>query len=511
MFQLVVETQGRLRGENEFGAIIIKREGERLVRLRDVARMELGAKAYDVASTLDGRASLGMAIYQLPGANAFATAQRIRATMAELKSRFPPGMEYSIVFDPTQFVEASVEAVVHTLIEAILLVFVVVMVFLQNWRTALIPMLAVPVALVGTFAGMAALGYSINNLTLFGLVLAIGIVVDDAIVVVEAVEFHLARGLSARDATYKAMQEVSGAVIGVSLVLCAVFVPAAFIPGLTGQFFRQFAVTIAISTAISAFNSLTLSPALCPLLLGGWGHGEGHGKAEALPRLGIALAAGLAAWIYREHLIGGFGGRLPAWAPGLLLAAAGLALGYFLAPLVNAALGAFFAGFNRGFEAMTKGYGWITGRLLRGSLIVLLVYGGLLYLTGEAFRRTPSGFIPPQDQGYLVVNVQLPEGASIERTEKVVRAVSKLALEVPGIAHFTGLAGFSILSQANMSNAGGGYVSLKPFAERRGRHADAIMAELNAKLAAIEEGAAAAFGAPPILGLGSAGGFKMQV
>jgi multidrug efflux pump len=461
--QLVINTQGRLKTEQQFRDIVVKSGpgGEALVRLSDVARVELGARSYDSSSALDNRPSVGLPVFQLPGSNAFSTAADIKRKMKELRADpgWPQDIEYDIVFDPTEFIQASVNAVVTTLFEAILLVFVVVLVFLQNWRAALIPMLAVPVSLVGTLAVMFALGYSINNLTLFGMVLAIGIVVDDAIVVVEAVEAHIAKGLSPLEATRKAMSEVATAIIGISLVLCAVFVPAAVIPGLTGQFFRQFAATIAVATLISAFNSLTLSPALCPILL----------RPHHAPKDWIDKA------LY--YLLGWW----------------------------------FFRGFNWAFDRATKLYGKSVGWLIRLAVVVLIVYGGLLALTYFGFRTVPGGFIPQQDQGYLVVNVELPEGASVERTEKVMERAARMALETDGVAHTVQIAGYSIFSSANIPNNGGMYIPLKPFDQRKGRHADDILRDLNAKFATIRDGTVTAFGAPPILGLGNAGGFKMQI
>jgi multidrug efflux pump len=461
--QLVVNTQGRLKSEQQFKDIVVKtgEKGEALVRVGDVARVELGAKAYDSSSALDNKPSVGLPVFQLPGGNAFKTAGDIKEKMKQLRASpdWPDGIEYRIVYDPTDFVRASVEAVVHTLFEAIVLVFVVVLLFLQNWRAALIPMIAVPVSLVGTLAVMLVFGYSINNLTLFAMVLAIGIVVDDAIVVVEAVEFHIARGLSPLEATRKAMSEVSMAIVGVSLVLCAVFIPAAMVPGLTGQFFRQFAVTIAVSTLISMFNSLTLSPALCPLLLR-----DHHAKKDIVDKALFAL------------------------------------LGWWL-----------FKGFNWTFDRATKLYGKSVGWLIRLALIVLVVYGLLLALTGWGFGKVPSGFIPQQDQGYLVVNLELPPGAAVERTDAVMEQVAKACLETDGIANTVQISGYSIFSSANIPNNGGIYVCLKPFEERKGRTAEAILRDLNAKFAQIRGGTATAFGAPPILGLGNAGGFKMQI
>jgi len=461
--QLVVNTLGRLKTERQFQDIVLKTgpKGEALVRLGDVARVELGARSYDSSSALDNRPAVGIPIFQLPGANAFATARDIKEKMKELRASpdWPEGIEYDIVFDPTDYVRTSVNEVVKTLFEAILLVFLVVLIFLQSWRAALIPMIAVPVSLVGTMAAMFALGYSINNLTLFGMVLAIGIVVDDAIVVVEAVEFHIARGLAPLAATQKAMSEVAMAIVGVSLVLCAVFVPAAVIPGLTGQFFKQFAVTIAISTVISAFNSLTLSPALCAILL------RSHEAGKD--------------WIDKGlHYL----------------------LGWWL-----------FRGFNWAFERGTRLYGTTVGWLIRLAIIVLVVYAGLLGLAYLGFRMVPGGFIPQQDQGYLIVNVELEPGASVERTDEVMKEVAEACLATEGVAHTVQISGYSIFSRANIPNNGGIYIGLKPFEERKGRHADAIVRDLNAKFASIRRGSATAFGAPPILGLGNAGGFKMQI
>ena len=461
--QLVVNTLGRLKTEQQFKDIVVKTgaKGEALVRLSDVARVELGAKAYDSSSALNNRPSVGLPVFQLPGGNAFSTATAIKEKMKELRASpdWPDGLEYDIVYDPTDFVRASVQEVVKTLFEAIVLVFIVVLLFLQNWRAALIPMIAVPVSLVGTLAVMFVLGYSINNLTLFGMVLAIGIVVDDAIVVVEAVEFHIARGLSPLDATRKAMSEVGMAIIGVSLVLCAVFVPAAVIPGLTGQFFKQFAVTIAVSTVISAFNSLTLSPALCPLLLR-----DHHGSKDWIDK---ALYYLFGWWLFR--------------------------------------------GFNWAFDRGTKLYGSSISWLIRLTVVVLVVYAGLLGLAYLGFRTVPGGFIPQQDQGYLVVNLELPPGEAVERTDAVMKEVADACLSTDGVANTVQISGYSIFSSANVSNNGGIYVCLKPFEQRKGRHADDIMRELNAKFEKIRGGTATAFGAPPILGLGNAGGFKLQI
>ncbi|QVL34698.1 efflux RND transporter permease subunit [Telmatocola sphagniphila] len=547
-FQLVVNTQGRLLNAEEFENIVVYRSGEKLVRLKSVVRdtkvvdglsvkgIELGARSYDSESFLDGQPAVGLPIYQLPGANAFETAQLVRNTMKKLEANFPEGIKYAIVFDPTVAVEASVAEVVKTLIEALVLVAIVVMVFLQNWRAAVIPMLAVPVALIGTLAAMYVLGYSINNLTLFGMVLAIGIVVDDAIVVVEAVEFHMARGMTPLAATQLAMQEVSGAIIGVSLVLVAVFVPSLLIPGITGLFFKQFAVVVAVSTLLSAFNSLTLSPALCPLLLKPHGHPpaeseESHAattparRMDALPAFGVSLIVGLIA----AHFFGDvLGGLLPkTWShftKEIVVFLIAMIPGYFSTQAVNWLLSWFFLYFNWGFDKTIEGYGWSVNRMIRLSLIMMVVYVGLIGMTIRGFSRVPAGFIPQQDQGYLVVNIQLPDGASVERSRRVIEKLNDICLGpalpdgtrdrsqgIKGIQNVIGLAGFSIFATANISNTGGAYITLDPFEDRKGLHADAIMNELNKKLSQIEEGSATAFGAPPIMGLGNAGGFKMQI
>ncbi len=349
------------------------------MRLRDVGRVELGAQNYSLGGTFDGHPAVGLAIFQLPGTNALDVAGRIRAKMEELKADFPEGVDYAIAYDTTPFIRESVADVVQTLLEAVMLVAVVVLVFLQNWRAALIPLVAVPVAIIGTFAVMAALGFSLNNVSLFGLVLAIGIVVDDAIVVVENVERWLEQGLPPREAAHRAMDEVTGPVIAVALVLCAVFVPCAFLSGITGQFFRQFAVTIAVSTVISAFNSLTLSPALAAILL------KPHG-ARRDP---------------------------PTW-------------------LLDLLLGWFFRLFNWAFGKGTAGYGWVVGRLLRGSVLVVIAYAGLLVLTYFEFTRAPTGFVPQQDKGYLLINVQLPDSAAADRTQKVMAHVGGAGPRHPG-------------------------------------------------------------------------------
>ncbi len=364
-FQMNLETRGRLLTEKEFENVIVKSDGTgRVVRLADVARVELGAQDYNVSSLLNDDAAVAIALFQQPGSNALATAEAVKGLMAEMGAEFPDGIAYEIVYNPTEFIQQSVDAVIATLEEAVLLVVLVVILFLQSWRAAVIPIVAIPVSLIGTCAVLAALGYSLNNLSLFGMVLAIGIVVDDAIVVVENVERHLEDGMSPREATYKAMDEVGGALVAIALVLAAVFIPATFVGGIQGQFFRQFAVTIATATAISCFVSLTLSPALSALLL------RSHAEREALAAR-------------RSRVL-----RIAAWP-----------------------LDAFFRLFNRGFDALSRGYGWLVCRLVRLSLIMLVLYGGLIALTGWQFQRAPTGFIPDQDQGYLITVVQLPPGA----------------------------------------------------------------------------------------------------
>ena len=461
LFQLTARTRGRLATEEEFADIILKTgpNGE-ITRLRDVARIELGAKSYSLESFLDGQPAAGIGIFQLPGSNAIETSDAVHAAMEKLKKRFPEGLDYRIVFDTTMFVRESIRAVIHTLIEAMLLVVIVVVLFLQNWRASLIPLLAVPVSLIGTFAAMTAFGFSLNNLSLFGLVLAIGIVVDDAIVVVENVERNIALGLSPVDATKKAMDEVSGAVVAIALVLSAVFIPTAFMSGLTGKFYQQFALTIAISTLISAFNSLTLSPALTALLL------QPH--HEPKDRIGRIL---------------------------------------------HGSVGWLFTGFNRFFEASRTSYIGSLGRVLRHCGIGLVLYAGLLGLTWLGFHKVPTGFIPPQDKGYLIAYMQLPDGASLERTEKVSARVSKIARETPGVGAVVEMAGLSFVSFGLQANAASMFIPLKPFHERvkEGLDGNKIAATLRARLAGIQEARIGVFGPPAVDGLGLIGGFKLQV
>jgi multidrug efflux pump subunit AcrB len=534
VFQLTMSTMGRLIDVDQFADMILKTDASgRLVRVSDVANIELGAQAYDQTCSLNGQPSVALSIYQLPGSNALDTAKQVRQKMLELKARFPDGLDYAIVYDTTPFIYQSIKEVFKTLIDAVLLVALVVLVFLQNWRSAIIPLFAVPVAIIGTFVVMAAMGFSLNNLTLFGLVLAIGIVVDDAIVVVEAVEHYIEQGLSPRDATIKAMKNVSGPVVAIGLVLSAVFVPCAFITGITGQFFRQFALTIAVSTLLSAFNSLTLSPALAALLL----RHRTKGVTAKLPGLVFALggmvvgarlgweagwATALEKWLL-EVLPGGEAIlALHEAAPmvhgliggGLVGLAAGAAVGWPLGWLVNRVLAAFFKVFNYVFDWSTALYTRSVGKLLRVSAVVLVVYGGLLVLTYFGLAHTPKGFIPSQDMGYLLVNVQLPDSASMQRTSRVMRQIEDIARNTRGVKNTVAVAGQSLLLNANAPNFGAMFVMLDDFPKRADRalSGDAIAAHLQAVLQnKIQDGVINVFGAPPLEGLGTAGGFKMVV
>ncbi len=555
-YQLTINTQGRLVEEADFGNIVVKSgEQGQNVFLRNLVRdttygkdgtelekgIELGAKNYDVNSYLDGKPAVTMAVFQLPGSNALKTAEAIREKMHGLSQRFPAGVEYQIHYDTTVFVDESIHEVFKTLIEAFALVFIVVLVFLQDWRATIVPMIAVPVSLIGTFAVMGMLGFSLNNLSLFGLVLAIGIVVDDAIVVVENVERYLAMGVPAREAARKAMTEVAGPVIAIALVLCAVFVPTAFMAGISGQFFKQFALTIAASTIISAFNSLTLSPALCAILFKGHGagHGEsahGHAEKQALPRLGSVAIFAILGYVFLAPLITGMigagttstahGVEAPAGGDtgsyGVLIAnalavLAGGAVGWVAFAPLNRVLAVLFAGFNRVFDMAIAGYGWLVAAALRISFVLLIVYGGLMGLTYLGFQVVPVGFIPDQDKGYLVVNVQLPDGASLDRCDAAVQQLSKIARDaskIPGVSHTIDLAGYSILLSTNISNVGGMFVILEPFENRKGdaeRSAPAVAAKLRQAFSEIRGAKVSVFGAPAIDGLGTTGGFKMQV
>jgi multidrug efflux pump len=461
-FQYTMSTLGRLTEPEQFGDIIVKKgEDGRVTRLRDVARIELGAKSQDINNYMDGLPSAGMGVFQLPGSNALATAELVKAKMRELKEQFPEGLDYHIYYDTTPFISESIREVFQTLFEAVFLVAVVVLVFLQNWRSALIPLIAVPVAIVGTFAAMALMGFSLNTLSLFGLVLAIGIVVDDAIVVVEATEHHIEQGMSPRAAAHQAMKEVSAPVLAIGLVLTCVFLPCVFISGITGLFFRQFALTIAVSTVLSTMNSLTLSPALCAVLLKPRG-------AHTDP----------------------------------------------FSSLLNLLLGWFFRLFNKTFSLSIRGYTRIVGKLLRLSVLVLLVYGGLLYLTVWGFGKMPLGFIPAQDQGYLLSAIQLPDSASLSRTEEITAMASKIARDTPGVAHAISVSGLSFVLGTNGSHLGSMFIILDPFEERKSPEltADAIAQTLRARFyKEIQEANVAVFASAPVRGLGNAGGFKIMI
>ena len=519
-FQYTMTTVGRLANPEEFGEMIIKTNpGGGLVRLRDVARIELGAQGYDQTCTMDGKPSVALSVYQLPGSNALEVARLVRAKAEELKLRFPKGVDYDIVYDTTPFIRESIGEVFKTLRDAIILVALVVLLFLQNWRSALIPLVAVPVAIVGTFAVMAAVGFSLNNLTLFGLVLAIGIVVDDAIVVVEAVDHHIERGLAPREATLKAMEQVSGPVIAIGLVLTAVFVPCAFIGGIIGQFYRQFALTIAVSTLISAFNSLTLSPALAALLL----KPRAKGTYQALPRMVFVLLGAWGVYVATvEYLVpmmmsssGPFAGwRIPADVISFAAIVFGVAAGWMLGDPLNFVFGLLFGWFNVAFDWLTDMYTRAVGVLLVVTVPVLLGYGGLLYLTYWTFTNTSTGFIPAQDKGFLLVNVQLPDAASSERTSRIMREMEAIAKQTPGVKHTVAISGQSILMNANAPNFGAMYLMLDDFHDRADPELSGpkIAARLQTYLQeAVSEGIVNVFEPPPVDGLGTAGGFKIMI
>jgi multidrug efflux pump len=605
-FQLTINTQGRLTTPEEFADIIVKTDAggasttmasgssdggdgsggsssgssgatqaASIVRLKHVVtqnakgqpRIELGSQQYDQTCTLDTKPSVALSIFQLPGSNAIKTADGIYAKMRELKARFPDGVDYKIVYDTTPFIEESVNEVLYTLRDAVILVGIVVLVFLQDWRAMILPMIDVPVSLIGTFAVMAALGYSLNNLTLFGLVLAIGIVVDDAIVVLENIERQIATGLDARTATIKAMEEITGPVLAITLVLSSVFIPCCFLGGISGQFFRQFAVTIAVSTIISAINALTMTPSRAVLIFkteealdaaaeakeaGNNGHnGEHNGehsghpgthkvhehKKEALPWWIFGILGGLAGVWFYDHTLAGTTmpwnlGEFPVlggedvssrqkwiyrgfqagfFTPGLL---AGCLLGLLIIKPVNAFLGWFFGGFNYWFDRLSDVYGWVVSKILRVLVLVLALYGGLLVLTVFQFVQAPTGFIPEQDKGYLILNVQLPDSASVERTQSRMAKIEDIALKTPGVKNTVGISGQSLILSANAPNLGSLYVMLEDFDKRRDpkMSADAIAKTLRERCEKEVRGAiVSTFGGPPVEGLGTTGGFKMIV
>jgi len=457
-FQVAVQTLGRLSDPAEFANVVIKQTTDAVVRLRDVAKVELAALDYSSNSYLDLDPAVALAVFQRPGSNALSTAKAIRAAMAQMSTRFPPGVKYTIVYDPTQFIQQSVDAVQETILEAILLVILVVVLFLQTWRAAVIPLIAIPVSLIGTFFFMALFGFSLNNLSLFGLVLAVGIVVDDAIVVVENVERNIAAGLSPHDASVKSMDEVGAALIAIALVLCAVFIPSAFITGISGQFYRQFALTIAGATVISLIVSLTLSPALCALLLKP--HGEHQERTWAKP------------------------------------------------------IRAFFRGFNRVFDSIAHGYGWLVGKLVRFAVIMLVIYAGIIAFGLNEFRKTPVGFIPQLDRGYLIVVSQLPSGASLARTDAVARRVVETSLKVPGVIGAVNIVGFSGATFTNAPNAGAAFLVLDSFEKRAKdpeQSAAGIQRWLFRELSGIQEALILVVLPPAVAGIGNAGGFRMMV
>jgi len=587
-FQLTINTKGRLTEPDEFAAIIIKAAQDNpqlhpsassssgapsssgsndqssssdgssgaastlgtvtgmsgsappstgIVYLRDVVthdergqpRIELGSQQYDQSCTLDRHPSVALSIYQLPGSNALSTADRVRAKMRELKSSFPEGLDYRIVYDTTPFIRESIAEVRRTLVIAVVLVAVVVLFFLQDWKAMILPMIDVPVSLVGTFAVMAVFGFTLNNLTLFGLVLAIGIVVDDAIVVLENIERQMAAGLDVRQATIKAMDEITGPILAITLVLSAVFVPCCFMGGVSGQFFRQFAVTIATSTIISAINALTMTPSRAVLIF----------KTEEKAGVHEHQREALPWWIF-----GVLGGLLTAWfAPRMLLLVPGVAppsgeaasdwelwlvwcidfvpgalvgglLGWFMIGPVNRLLGWIFRGFNRLFDAVTAIYGRTVAAVVRLSVIALALYVGLLALTGWQFVTAPTGFIPQQDKGYLILNVQLPDAAAVDRTQRVVNRIEQVAQSTPGVEHTLSVAGRSLILNANAPNMASMYVILKEFAERSraGLSASVIADDLQRRCQKeVRGGLVTTFGGSPIEGLGTTGGFKLIV
>jgi len=461
-FELPIESQGRFIDPTQFGDIIVKRTASgRITQLRDVARVELGAQDYSTIGYLDGKPALPIPVFQRPGSNALETAKSIEKLLETLNAEMPPGVAAKIAFNPTKFIEQSVHEVYLTIFEAMLLVVVVVLLFLQSWRAAVIPIVAIPISLIGTFAVMAAFGFSINNLTLFGLVLAVGIAVDDAIVVVENIERYLDQGATPREAAHRTMDEVGGALIAIALVLTAVFVPTAFITGIAGAFYRQFALTVASATIISALVSLTLSPAIGALLL------KRHGP-ERRPTIARLL----------------------------------------FAPFTGIALA-----FNAGFAKLSGGYAWLTQRLLRIALVMLLVYAGFVALTWFAFTRTPTGFIPQQDQGYLITVYQLPPGASVTRTDEVVRHATTLLMDMPEMASAAGFAGFDGATRTNAPNAGAIFAPLKPYQERadKGISIDQTVATAQARLSTIQEAMAFVVPPPPVRGIGTGGGWKLYV
>jgi len=557
-FQYTMSTKGRLAEDDEFGDIIIKTAtpktetitSTQVVRIKDIARVELGAQQYDQIAQLDGRPTVGLAVYQLPGSNALGVADKIRESMETLKKQFPAGVDYQIAYDTTPFIKQSVEEVFLSLRDAIILVAIVVLLFLQDWKAMILPMIDVPVSLIGTFAVMYLLGFTLNNLTLLAMVLAIGIVVDDAIVVLENIERFIGLGYEPKEATIRAMDEITGPIIGITLVLCAVFIPAACITGISGQFFRQFALVIASSVIISAINAMTLTPARAVTIFKTAAPGE-HGHEhlrEALPWWFFGILSATIVYmvgfadLYDSivHFILPGTTAPPKWLPWLVYSAIllpvfviGAATGLVIIKPVNKVLAGLFGAFNRVFDRITAVYGAIVARSLRVAFIVLIAYGGLLFATYWGMTTAPTGFIPMQDQGYLLVNVQLPDSASLERTNAVMNQLQRMALGddtglyfgppgkngkkypgIPGAAHTVSVAGMSFLLNTAGSNLGSMFISLKPFDERTSHDEyDEVVAQQMRKLANvdIEDAIVTVFRAPPIQGLGSAGGFKLQI
>lgn len=526
----LLSTEGRLTDVKQFEQIIVQVVDDgSLVRLRDVGRVELGAQTYVQNTYLDNKPSVVAAVFQLPGSNALDTADAVRKKMEELKTRFPKGLEYATYYDTTAFIRDSAVEVFWTLIESTFLVSLVIFIFLQSWRTAIIPITSLPVSIIGAFAIMAAFGFSFNNLSLFGLVLAIGIVVDDAIVVVENIERNLEMGLPPKEAALRAMEEISGAVVAMTLVLSCVFIPSAFISGISGQFYRQFALTIAGSTLISGLNSLTLSPALCAMLLKQRKHGEPVRPADILPipvyALGFAMigaAIALSVWggtpmefIIPRVVFDGLTKHATDHSIALAVGGAviGAVVGIPLGMLCNQVLARFFVLFNRTFSAGTSLYGAVVHKIVRLSLVALVVYGGLLWATERMLVTVPMGFIPEMDKGYILVNVKLPDGASLERTDAVVRRLSDICREIPGVGHTLSYAGYSMVVQSVSTSSGTVICPLEDFEHRHDikLRADNIIRQLRPKLAAIRDAVAIPFGAPAVEGLGTGGGFKLQV
>lgn len=462
-FEIPVESQGRFLLPEQFDDIVVKRSTDgRVTRLSDVARVELGAQDYSTIGYLDGKLAIPIPTFQRPGSNALSTAAAITELIEDIRTGLPSGVEITLAFNPTRFIAASVRAVYITILEAMGLVVIVILVFLQSWRAAIIPIVAIPIALIGTFAVMQGFGFSINNLTLFGLVLAVGIAVDDAIVVVESIERYLAKGMTPREAAHETMDEVGGALVAIALVLTAVFVPTAFITGIAGAFYQQFALTVASATIISALVSLTLSPALGALLL------KSHDAAAGRSGLKRAL-----------------------YAP----------------------FTAFAAAFNRAFDAFAGGYAWLTRRILRVTLLMLLIYAGLIALTTVQFDRTPTGFIPQQDQGYLITVYQLPPGASVTRTNEVIKRATELLMDMPEMSHTAGFAGFDGATRTNAPNGGAIFAPLKPYSERAamGVTIEDTVAEAQRRLSTIQEAVAFVIPPPPVRGIGTGGGWKLYV